>query len=143
MKAQLSKALDPEQHGLGELSARVLMDQKVKELLSPVNMLITKIFFGADHSIEFIELSEIFMFSYFHVARSLHCHQQGGLCGLAALYWALTDTLFTPSQVALVYLLVCLFLFVLRSISFASKPLVILLFLSCNLRFQVWGFLYR
>ena len=26
---------------------------------------------------------------------------QGGLCGLAALYWALTDTLFTPSQVNL------------------------------------------
>ena len=67
MKAQLSKALDPEQHGLGELSARVLMDQKVKALLSPVNMLITKIFFGADHSIEFIELSEIFIFSYFHI----------------------------------------------------------------------------
>ena len=57
MKAQLSKALDPEQHGLGELSARVLMDQKVKELLSPVIMLmmITKILFVTDHSIEFIE----------------------------------------------------------------------------------------
>ena len=65
-------------------------------------------------------ISKIF-FSYFHVARSLHCHQQGGLCGLAALYWALTDTLFTPSQVELVCLSVCLFLFVLRSILLCFK----------------------
>ena len=35
------------------------------------------------------------------VIRSQLFHRQGGLCGLAALYWALTDTLFTPSQVNL------------------------------------------
>ena len=30
LKTSLSKALDPEQHGLGELSSRVIMDKKVK-----------------------------------------------------------------------------------------------------------------
>ena len=44
--------LDPEQHGLADISARPAMDKK------------------------------------------------GGLCGLAALYWALTDTLYTTSKVA-------------------------------------------
>ena len=30
LKTSLSKALDPEQHGLGELSSRVIADKKVK-----------------------------------------------------------------------------------------------------------------
>ena len=34
LKTSLSKALDPEQHGLGELSSRVIMDKKVKLKIS-------------------------------------------------------------------------------------------------------------
>ena len=95
MKAQLSKALDPEQHGLGELSARVLMDQKVKELLSPVNMLITKIFFGADHSIEFIELSVKFSFHIFMLPHLDIVIDREGFVGLL-LCIGLSLTLFSP-----------------------------------------------
>ena len=108
LKASLSKALDPEQHGLGELSARSLVDKKVVFcfvcLLHGFNsiILMSSLLAPCEQESEIFAIATLSSCTWVPVSSN----HQGGLCGLAALYWALTDTFFTPSQVKIFHFLV-------------------------------------